>query len=124
MASFLYTFCNSLDGNLVALFDPAALDVHDAMAGNEPIQFIRRIVPVGRGKGARNRCGTKTRAARPQSLQTRENGTRNAKSREHSLSAFCVNWLTGSFRAKNLSSLSGPLFESDQETRTFDSVQE
>ena len=34
----------------------------------------------------------------------------NAKSREHSLSAFCVNWLTGSFRAKNLSSPSATLF--------------
>jgi hypothetical protein len=41
----------------------------------------------------------------------------DAKSREHSLSAFCVNWLTGSFRAKNLSSLGETLFESDQETR-------
>ena len=27
----------------------------------------------------------------------------SAKSREHSLSAFCVSWLTGSFRARNLS---------------------
>ena len=51
-----------------------------------------------------NRFGTKTRASRSESSQTRENGARNAKSREHSLSAFCVNWLTGSFRAKNLSS--------------------
>ena len=41
-----------------------------------------------------NRFGTKSRAARSKSSQTPENGARNAKSREHSLSAFCVNWLT------------------------------
>jgi hypothetical protein len=37
-----------------------------------------------------------------------ENQGFNAKSRERSLSAFCVNWLTGSFRAKNLSSPDQP----------------
>ena len=44
----------------------------------------------------------------------------NAESREHSLSAFCVNWLTGSFRAKNLSSPSETLLEQSQDSRALE----
>jgi hypothetical protein len=43
----------------------------------------------------------------------------NAKSRERSLSAFCVNQLTGSFRAKILSSPSATLLEQTQDYRAL-----
>jgi hypothetical protein len=67
--------------------------------------------------GPREQPVRKTCAARSESSQTLENGARNAKSRELALSAFCVNWLTGSFRAKILSSLSATLFELPRKTR-------
>ncbi len=54
---------------------------------------------------------------RPESSQSHENGARNAKCREHALPAFCVNWVTGSFRANHLSSLSGTLFETVRDSR-------
>lgn len=57
-----------------------------------------------------NRFGTETRAATPERRTPSENCGFNANSRERSLSTFCVNWLTGSFRAKILSSPEGTLF--------------
>jgi hypothetical protein len=44
----------------------------------------------------------------------------NAKRRERSLSAFCVNWLTGSFRAKILSSPCATLLEQNRDSRALE----
>jgi len=58
---------------------------------------------VGSGTPRANSSKLKL-ALRPGNRNPQEIQGFNAESREHSLSAFCVNWLTGSFRAKNLSS--------------------
>jgi hypothetical protein len=59
-------------------------------------------------------------APRPSSLrEPLEIQSFNAKSRERSLSAFCVNWLTGSFRAKNLRFLSETLLEQTQDSHAL-----
>ena len=74
------------------------------------------------GSGTPRATGSELKLAprRPNRRKPLEIQGFNAKSRERSLSAFCVNWLTGSLRAKILSSPSKTLLEQNQDSRALE----